>query len=115
MIIPFHYIIRSIFYSVFCSVPRISKHPEVCVYIQNFLPVFLPFRRLSGENNNCNFLILARSYISESTLSLSSDGTRGAAPLTIGMKHIRQHLAQRKVVWVNKIVVTTIKFAESCL
>jgi hypothetical protein len=25
------------------------------------------------------------------------------------MKHIRQHVAQRKVVWVNKIVVTTIK------
>jgi ribosomal protein S17E len=35
--------------------------------------------------------------------------------LTIGMKHIRQHVAQRKVVWANKIVVTTIKFAESCL
>ena len=61
MITPFHYIIRSIFYSVFCSVPRISKYPEVCVNIQNFLPVFLPFRRVSGENNNCNFLILARS------------------------------------------------------
>jgi hypothetical protein len=25
------------------------------------------------------------------------------------MKHIRQHVAQRKVVWENKIVVTTIK------
>jgi hypothetical protein len=29
------------------------------------------------------------------------------------MKHITQQVAQRKVVWVNKIVVTTIKFAES--
>jgi hypothetical protein len=28
------------------------------------------------------------------------------------MKHIRQHVAQRKVAWVNKIVVTTIIFAE---
>ena len=25
--------------------------------------------------------------------------------LTFGMKHIRQHVAQRKVVWTNKIVV----------
>jgi hypothetical protein len=25
------------------------------------------------------------------------------------------HVAQRKIVWSNKIVVTTIKFAESCL
>jgi hypothetical protein len=35
--------------------------------------------------------------------------------LTIGMKHIRQHVAQRNVIWANKIVVATIKFAESCL
>jgi hypothetical protein len=27
------------------------------------------------------------------------------------MKHIRQHVAQRKVVWANTVVVTTIKFA----
>jgi hypothetical protein len=27
------------------------------------------------------------------------------------MKHIRQYVAQRKAVWVNKIVVTSIKFA----
>jgi hypothetical protein len=31
------------------------------------------------------------------------------------MKHIRQLVSQRKVVWANEIVVTTIKFAESCL
>jgi hypothetical protein len=35
--------------------------------------------------------------------------------LKIGMKHIRQHLSQRKIGWANKIAVTTIKFAESCL
>jgi hypothetical protein len=29
------------------------------------------------------------------------------------MKHIRQHVAQRKVVWANKIVVTTIKFIST--
>jgi hypothetical protein len=29
------------------------------------------------------------------------------------MKDIRQHVAQRKIVWVNKIVVTTIKFVVS--
>jgi hypothetical protein len=34
--------------------------------------------------------------------------------LTIGMKHIRQHVAQRKAIWANKIIVTIIKFAESC-
>jgi hypothetical protein len=33
---------------------------------------------------------------------------------TIGMKHISQHVAQRKVVWVNEIVVTTMKSAERC-
>jgi hypothetical protein len=33
--------------------------------------------------------------------------------LTIGMKHIRQHVAQWKVVWVNTIAVTTIKFAKA--
>jgi hypothetical protein len=31
------------------------------------------------------------------------------------MKHVRQHVAQRKVVWANKIIVTTVKFEESCL
>jgi hypothetical protein len=36
-------------------------------------------------------------------------------PLRICMKHDRQHVAQRKVAWVNKIVVMTIKFAENCL
>jgi hypothetical protein len=61
MITPFHYIIRCIFYLVFCSVLRFSKLPEVCVYVQNFLPVFLPFRGLYGENNYFNLLILARS------------------------------------------------------
>jgi hypothetical protein len=35
--------------------------------------------------------------------------------LTIGVKHIRQHVTQQKIVWANKIIVTTIKFAESCL
>jgi hypothetical protein len=63
MITPFHYIIRSIFYSVFCSVPHFSKHLEVCVYIQNLSHVFLPFQRLSGENNYCNLLISTRSWI----------------------------------------------------
>ena len=29
------------------------------------------------------------------------------------MKQIRQHVAQRKVVWANKIIVTTVKFEES--
>jgi hypothetical protein len=61
MLIPFYSIIRSVFYSVFCSVPYFSKHPEVCVYIQYFSPVFLPFRMLSVENNYCNLLISARS------------------------------------------------------
>jgi hypothetical protein len=31
------------------------------------------------------------------------------------MKYFRQHVAQRKVVWANTIVVTTITFAESFL
>jgi hypothetical protein len=35
--------------------------------------------------------------------------------LTIGIKHIRQHVAQRMVAWANKIVVATIEVAESCL
>jgi hypothetical protein len=50
------YIIRPVFYSVFCSVPCFSKHPEVCVDTQNCSPVFLPFRRLFDENNYCNLL-----------------------------------------------------------
>jgi hypothetical protein len=28
---------------------------------------------------------------------------------------VKMYVAQRKVVWVNKIVLTTMKFAESCL
>jgi hypothetical protein len=35
--------------------------------------------------------------------------------LTIVMKYIRQHVAQRRVIWVNKIVVMTIKCVESCM
>jgi hypothetical protein len=31
------------------------------------------------------------------------------------MKHIIEHVAQRKVVWANKVVVRTIEFAENCL
>jgi hypothetical protein len=31
------------------------------------------------------------------------------------MKHIRQHVAKQKVVWVNKTAVTTFTFAESCV
>jgi hypothetical protein len=35
--------------------------------------------------------------------------------MTIGMKHIRQHVAQLKVVWANEIIETTtaLKFAEN--
>jgi hypothetical protein len=80
MITPFHYIIRSIFYSVFCSVPRFSKHPQVCVYIQNFSPVF------HFEGYLVRIIIVTSLFrqdlnISESNLSLSSDGNRGTAPL----------------------------------
>jgi hypothetical protein len=32
--------------------------------------------------------------------------------LTIGIKHIRQNVAQRKFVWANKIVVTIKKCAK---
>jgi hypothetical protein len=28
----------------------------------------------------------------------------------ISMKHIGQHVAQKRVVWANKIIVTTVKF-----
>jgi hypothetical protein len=36
--------------------------------------------------------------------------------LMIGMKHIRQHVAHRKIVWINKTIVTIDdKFAEFCL
>jgi hypothetical protein len=35
--------------------------------------------------------------------------------LTIAIKHVRQHVAQRKVVWVNKIFVTTRKYEKICL
>jgi hypothetical protein len=61
MIIPFHSIIRSVFYSIFYSLPCFNKHHKVCIYIQFFSPVFLPFWRLSGENNWYNLLISARS------------------------------------------------------
>jgi hypothetical protein len=32
-----------------------------------------------------------------------------------GLRHIRQHVAQQKVLWANTIIVTTVKFEESCL
>jgi hypothetical protein len=61
MIIPLPSIIRSVFYSV-CVLFRVLTNTPRFVSVYNFFsPVFLPFRRLSGENNCCKLLISARS------------------------------------------------------